>query len=140
MTASLLFRLTDDHPLHEEDDYHWALQTHNSLLGELKMLLVSRARLPDIENIPLINTSVLNYGIDESFSKINEINSRRLVMENRLKNAIARFEPRLNHVLLTSNMDNIHNILFKIHGFYFTTPVELEITWNECNGIFYFNE
>lgn len=140
MTASLLSRLSDDHPLREEDDHLCASQVYDRLLSELKMLLMSRSRLPDIEDIPLINASVLNYGIDESFCKINEINSRRVVLESRLKNVIARFEPRLSQVSLTSNTDKTQAIIFEIQGFYFTTPVKLKLIWNDCTGRFYFNE
>lgn len=101
---------------------------------------MSRARLPDIENIPLINTSVLNYGIDESFSKIHEINSRRQVMENRIKNAIARFEPRLKQVVLTSDLDDAQAICFTLRGTYFSRHIVLVLTWSDCTGRFYFNE
>ncbi|WP_330984096.1 MULTISPECIES: hypothetical protein [Enterobacterales] len=140
MTTSLLSRLSDNYPLREEDDYPWALQPYEVLLSEFKMLLTSRARLPDIENIPLINASVLNYGIDESFSKTNEIGSRRLMMETRLKNTIARFEPRLTQISLTSNMTDSHTICFILRGVFFLTPIVLELTWNDSTGRFYFNE
>lgn len=140
MTASLLSRLSDNHPFNQENDYPWASQTDEALLSELKMLLMSRARLPDIEEIPLINTSVLNYGIDESFSKINEINSRRQEMEKRIKNAIARFEPRLQHIELTSYTDDAQAICFTLRGVYFSRPIVLLLTWNDCTGRFYFNE
>lgn len=140
MTPSLLVRLSDNYPLNEEDDYHWAIQSHDVLLNEFKMLLMSRARLPNIEDIPLVNASILNYGIDESFSKINGINSRRLIMELRLKSVIARFEPRLTQVSLTSYMDEPEGIHFILRGVYLLTPIELELTWNDCTGRFYFNE
>lgn len=140
MTASLLSRLSDNYPFREEDDYPWASQPYETLLNELKMLLTSRARLPDIENIPQINASVLNYGIDESFSKINETGSRRLMMETRLKNTISRFEPRLTQISLTSNMNDSNAIYFILRGIFFLTPIELNLIWNDCTGRFYFNE
>ncbi|KJX01438.1 hypothetical protein RZ87_02510 [Enterobacter roggenkampii] len=140
MTTSLLSRLSDNHPFNQENDYPWASQTDEALLCELKMLLMSRARLPDIEEIPLINSSVLNYGIDESFSNIYEINSRRKVMENRIRNTITRFEPRLEQVELTSYTDDAQAICFTLRGVYFSRPVVLVLTWNDSIGRFYFNE
>jgi len=140
MFASLLYRLSDNHPLNEKDDYSWGSPPHTVLLSELKMLLMSRARLPDIEDIPLINTSVLNYGIAESFSKTDDINYQRLVLETRLKNALARFETRLGQVSFTSNTDNPQAISFILRGSYFSTSIALELTWNESTGRFYFDE
>ncbi|EPL4526988.1 GPW/gp25 family protein [Enterobacter asburiae] len=140
MTASLLSRLSDNHPLHSEDDFHWAGQTQDALLSELKMLLMSRVRLLDIENIPLINSSVLNYGIDESFSKIEEINARLTVLETRLKKAVSRFEPRLTNVELTSSTSNLQVMNFILHANYLHQPVTIELRWDDCTGRFYFNE
>ncbi|MGN7915233.1 GPW/gp25 family protein [Enterobacter sp. 22466] len=140
MTASLLSRLSDNHPFNQENDYHWASKTDEAFLNELKMLLMSRARCPDIEEISLINGSILNYGIDESFSKVYEINSRRQMMEKRIKNAIDRFEPRLKGVELISYINDTQEICFTLHGIYFSKPIELVLAWNDCTGRFYFNE
>ena len=140
MTASLLSRLSDNHPLHTEDDYHWAVQTQDSLLNELKMLLMSRVRLLDIENISLVNNSVLNYGIDESFSKIEEINARLSMLENLLKKAISRFEPRLTNVELTTSTNDLQAMNFILRAHYLHQPVTIELRWDDCTGRFYFNE
>jgi type VI secretion system protein ImpF len=140
MTASLLSRLSDNYPLRTEDDYHWVEQTQDILLTELKMLLMSRVRLLDIENIPLINSSVLNYGIDESFSKIEEINARLPMLETRLKNAFSRFEPRLTNVKLSSSTNNLQAMNFILHAHYLHQPVTIELRWDDCTGRFYFNE
>ena len=140
MIASLLYRLSDNNPLREEEHYQLVSPPHRTLLNELKMLLMSRAQLPYIEDIPRINISILNYGINGTFSNIDEKDSRRLILEARLKNAIARFEPRLSQVTLTGNADNSHVISFILRGFYISTPIALELTWNDCSGRFYFNE
>ncbi|EMF07047.1 GPW/gp25 family protein [Serratia marcescens] len=141
MTASLLSRLSDNQPLREEDDDTWALPPHDTLLNELKMLLMSRARLPGIEENPLLNASILNYGIEEeSPRKNNETNSRRLGLETRLKNTILRFEPRLSQMSLTSNIDDEHAFRFILRGVYSDTPIVLELTWDDYIGRFCFNE
>ncbi|WP_237932226.1 GPW/gp25 family protein [Buttiauxella sp. S19-1] len=140
MTASLLFRLSDNHPLCEEDDYHWKSLSFEIQLNELKMLLMSCSRLPGIENIPLVNASILNYGIDTSFRKMNDMNSRRETLKTCLKTVIARFEPRLDKVTITDNSDCTHSIKFVLHGIFVSTPIALKLTWNDCIERFDFNE
>ncbi|NTZ52934.1 hypothetical protein [Citrobacter gillenii] len=140
MTSSLLSKLRDDHPLHAEDDFLWEKLSHADFLSELKMLLTSRIRQPEIESIPQINSSILNYGIDESFSKINEVDSRLPTMEIRLSMAIARFEPRLTHLTLQSFTDDLQAMTFIINANYMHKRITLELRWDDCTGRFYFNE
>ncbi|ANI82679.1 GPW/gp25 family protein [Kosakonia oryzae] len=140
MIYSLLSTLSDNHPLREEDDYHCEALTHHDLLKELKMLLSSRARYPGIEEIPLINTSVLNFGIDESFQQIDELLPRRNIMEHRLKTAIARFEPRLTQVSITSKQDKPDEIQFNVQANYLQKRLTIQLIWNDDTGVFYFDE
>lgn len=139
MSLSFMSRLCDDQPLSEEDEYSWDEDSHDILLRELKMLLTSRVRQAGLEDIDLINSSILNYGIDESFSKINELATRRIILEQRLKNAIARFEPRLTSVSLFSDITE-QAILFTLQALYRDVPFTLELQWKDCTGRFYFNE
>jgi type VI secretion system protein ImpF len=141
MIASLLSRLSDNRPLcEEEDDFLWEASEGEFLLAELKLLFMSRVRSPEIEDIPLLNASVLNYGINESLSQVNEVNSRCLVLEQRIVNAIMRFEPRLTGVSLKSNLNASAFILFTLHAYYMNSPVVIELKWNDCTGRFYFHE
>lgn len=140
MTASLLSRLKDYNPLSDNDDFSCVVPSLEELIEELKMLLTSRVRLSDIESIPALNDSVLNYGVNECFNNIIEIDSRRMMMETHLKNTVARFEPRLTQVLLTSSIDTPQTFIFILQGRYFETPVIVELIWNFYSGVFYFNE
>lgn len=138
--ASLISCLTDNAPLDKEEHYSQVSNMRETLLAELKMLFTSRARIPAIEDIPLINASVLNYGVDESFSKTNEPSVRYLVMEQRIKKVIIRFEPRLSQVSVNSHTDNPGFIQFTLHAYYFHVPVVLNLIWDDYTGKFYFDE
>lgn len=139
MSLSLISRLCDDQPFSEEDEQSWDEDSHVTILSELKMVLTSRVRQAALEDIDLINSSILNYGIDESFSKIDELSTRRIILEQRLKNAIARFEPRLTSVSLFSDITE-QEILFTLQALYRDVPFTLELQWKDCTGRFYFNE
>jgi type VI secretion system protein ImpF len=140
MIHSLLLTLSDNHPLREEDDYQCEALSHHQLLTELNMCLSSRARYPGIEEISLINTSVLNFGIDESFQQTNELTPRRTIMEHRLKTAIARFEPRLTQVSITSKQDKPEEIQFNVQANYLQKRLTIQLIWNDDTGVFYFDE
>ncbi|MBS1205599.1 MAG: hypothetical protein H6R25_2498 [Proteobacteria bacterium] len=140
MIHSLLLTLSDNHPLREEDDYQCDALSHHQLLTELNMCLSSRARYPGIEEIPLINTSVLNFGIDESFQQTNELIPRRNIMEQRLKTTIARYEPRLTQVSITSTQDEPEYIKFQLQANYLNKRITIRLIWNDDTGVFYFDE
>ncbi|QJT81115.1 GPW/gp25 family protein [Kosakonia sp. MUSA4] len=140
MIHSLLLTLSDNHPLREEDDYQCEALSHHQLLTELNMCLSSRARYPGIEEIPLINTSVLNFGIDESFQQTNELTPRRNIMEQRLKTTIARFEPRLTQVSITSTQVKPEHIKFEVQANYLNKHLTIRLIWNDDTGVFYFDE
>lgn len=140
MNDSLLFRLSDNNPFIEEDDYHCTKMDIHVLSNELKMLLTSRARLSEIESIEDVNSSILNYGFDESLNQISDISTRRSIIKNRLLNALSRFEPRLTQVSLSSTTDEDQKMRFDLHAWYLQTPITLELTWDDYMGKFFFNE
>lgn len=136
---SLLLRLSDNHPRNETDNY-WAEDKSIWLLNELKMLLSSRSRFAHIEDIPLVNASILNYGIDESVTQIIELGERKQVIETRIKKVLQRFEPRLTEVGIITKVDNPNHVIFEINGLCNLIPVKIELVWDDCTGRFYFNE
>lgn len=140
MIPSLLSRLSDNHPCELEDNYHCEEKPEETLLKELMMLLMSRTRTPDIEAIQYVNASILNYGIDESFSGVREVNTRKSTIEKRLMSALARFEPRLTKISVASHTANSQNIIFSLQGYYAQSPVLFELEWDDCNGRFYLHE
>ncbi|NIF48397.1 hypothetical protein F3J28_11560 [Enterobacter sp. Ap-1006] len=140
MIPSLLSRLSDNHPFEHEDDYYCEERPEDTLLKELMMLLTSRSRTPDIETVQYVNASILNYGIDESFSRVHEVNTRKSTIEKRLMNTIDRFEPRLTGISVASHTGNNQNIIFTLQGYYDQSPVLFELEWDDCNGRFYLHE
>lgn len=136
---SLLLRLSDNHP-NVEEDYDWTEEKSTWLLNDLKMLFSSRSRLAHIETIPLVNASILNYGINESVSQTHETDRRKTVIEERIKNALQRFEPRLTNVDIITKTDNSSAVIFEINALHKMLPVKLALVWDDCTGKFYFNE
>ena len=135
---SLLLRLSDNNPQAEED--YRTEDKSTWLLSELKMLFSSRSRFSSIETLPLVNASVLNYGINESVSQIQETDHRKTVIEERIKNTLHRFEPRLSEVAIITKTNNPSNVIFEINALYNTLPVKFELVWDDCTGKFYFDE
>lgn len=136
---SLLLRLSDNYP-RLEDEHYRTDDKSTWLLSELKMLFSSRSRFAYLETIPLVNSSVLNYGINESVSHIHEIDRRKTVVEERIKNTLQRFEPRLANVTIITRTDNPSGITFEINALHKTLPVRFVLVWDDCTGKFYFNE
>jgi type VI secretion system protein ImpF len=130
----------DNHPSNTEDDYPWVSCKPEDLFPELELLFMSRVRAPYIEDIPLINSSVLNYGINDTFTTVNEPELRSELLEQRILNVVARFEPRLTQVSIISNMSDPSFILFTINACYQNSIFALELKWSNCTGRFYFNE
>lgn len=140
MLTSLILRLSDDNPLVKEEDYQKVEDTTNILINEIKMLLTSRVRIIGVENIQLVNQSILNYGFDESLFNVNELNARRAVIESRLKNMLVRFEPRLTDISICSNVTDGNILIFNISANYLRNQLFLELKWDDYTGVFYLNE
>lgn len=140
MAPSLLSRLSDNHPSIEQDDYQWEKNRTNILLDELKMLLNSRVYQPGIEDISLVNESVLNYGINDAIDGNEEFSGWPVVLQQRIITMIARFEPRLTDVSVNYKTGKDEEHLFILRAYYLSTPLALELKWSACAGRFYFNE
>ncbi|NIF32444.1 hypothetical protein F3J29_09865 [Enterobacter sp. Cy-643] len=137
--SSLLCRLSDNHPLSIEDDYACDADIIAPMISDLKMLLTSRTRLPMVEEIPLVNASIINYGINESFGSKIEMISRDKIMTSRISNALLRFEPRLVDVFITRK-SNPEAVIFILQASYRHTPFRLEMIWDDSTGRFFFDE
>ncbi|MEN3753491.1 GPW/gp25 family protein [Mangrovibacter yixingensis] len=144
MTTSLLVRLSDNDPHQDkdEDDYPWDLLPCELLVDELKMVLTSRVRMPDIDNMPEINASVLNYGINDSFVSDDETMSRYIVLEERITKAMQRFEPRLANFSVSRAADESEPeiMIFTITAHYEGALITVALKWNDMTGQFYIYE
>ncbi|EAM2857704.1 hypothetical protein AIR33_23570 [Salmonella enterica] len=104
------------------------------------MLLESRVRLPEVGDIPYINSTILNYGFDESFRTIHEPDARRIVLEKRLQLMFERFEPRLINMSISSDISIQEVIQFTLIGDFQNMHLVLKLCWDDYSGVFYFNE
>ncbi|HHR6132081.1 TPA: hypothetical protein ACS72K_003726 [Providencia alcalifaciens] len=140
MSISLLSRLSDNNPLNLDDNVEVGLDPQAMMVSELKMLLTSRVRMPNVGDIPLLEHSILNYGIDESFSPIEKGKARLSVLELRLKKAISAFEPRLTQVELFGTINDYQMMNFRLFAYYLGREVALEFCWDDVSRRFHFNE
>lgn len=137
MAASLLTRLSDNHPLQQEDDYLWDTDKNAALVGELMMVLSSRPRLPGINTLPLVSASILNYGFDDRFSQDEREQSRHKVIEAHLRHALRHFEPRLCDIQLSAHQQHADSFHFTLTARYAAAPFTLELVWDRCHERFY---
>jgi type VI secretion system protein ImpF len=136
---SLLLRLSDNNPQIEEEHYQPEVES-TWLLNELKMLFSSRSRFAYLETLPLVNASVLNYGINEAVSQIHDTDRRKTIIEERIKNTLQRFEPRLTGVTIITKTNNSSDVIFEINALHNVLPVKFVLVWDDCTGKFYFDE
>ena len=136
---SLLLRLSDNTPYVEKNNYRNEDKS-TWLLDELKMLFSSRSSFAYLETLPLVNASILNYGINESVSQIHDTDRRKTIIEERIKNTFQRFEPRLSGVTIITKTNNPSHVIFEINALHNTLPVKFDLVWDDCTGKFYFDE
>lgn len=140
MLPSLIARLSDNDPTVDKDNDKHTETTLLEFVGELKMLLESRVRLPAVGDMQYINSTILNYGFDESFRAIHEPDARRVVLEKRLKQMFERFEPRLINMSINSDISTQEIIQFTLIGDFQNMHLVLKLSWDDYSGVFYFNE
>lgn len=132
---SLLFRLSDNTPGSMEDTQHD--NDINNIVNEIMMLLSSRPRLGYIENISRINSSILNYGINENFSENTPRSKRALELKQRIETALQRFEPRLCNVQVVYDFESLSNINFNIKGECHSQPIAFTLRWDDAMSHFF---
>ncbi|CAM3657675.1 MULTISPECIES: GPW/gp25 family protein [Rahnella] len=97
---SLLQQLSDNNPK-DQNDISEAEDKSSTLIDEILLLLSSRPRSYRIDDIPLINASILNYGVSDVFASDTPRLERNAIMQSRIETALQRFEPRLKNVCVT---------------------------------------
>ena len=138
---SFLQRLRDDNPGSLED--HLNFVPSDDLKYELGMLLSSRPLYLEIDELPLVNSSVLNYGIKSSVYGVSagehsdavngEISSRILMM-------LRRYEPRLEKPVVEHLSSDDNYSFFSVTALFFMDRVKLCIKWEKNSGEFSLNE
>lgn len=134
----LLDRLTDNEPGKSKESrekrFFSTSRQREAVLRDLSWLLNSHAlaRGDEFKELPLIASSVLNYGImDLTGATLNSLNIRNI--EERIRQAIRDFEPRIdrNTVRVRSQVDsssmNQNALVFHIEGKMWADPVPLHL-------------
>lgn len=136
---SLLCVLSDDSPqeITEEAQYN---EPSVFFKNEIEMLLSSRIRFSSIEELALVNRSVVNYGINEPISLTFDLSQTTKDLNLQIETSLRRFEPRLKHVVIQICKQNLVDVTFQIEAKYQETPLIFILTWNYLLGRFYFHE
>lgn len=138
---SFLQFLRDDNPGSSEDRLNFI--PSDDLKYELGMLLSSRPLYLETDELPFVNSSVLNYGINSSVYSVSagehsdavndEISSRILMM-------IRRYEPRLEEPVVEHLSSDDNYSFFSVTALCFMERLKLCIKWDKNSGAFSLDE
>ncbi|HFO9872580.1 TPA: lysozyme family protein, partial [Escherichia coli] len=132
---SFLQFLRDDNPGSSEDLLNFVIS--DDLKYELGMLLSSRPLYHEIDDLPFVNSSVLNYGItasvygvsvsEHSDSVNSEISSRILI-------TLQRYESRLRNPVVEHLFSDDNYSFFSVTALFFMDRVKFCIKWDKHSG------
>lgn len=138
LQPSLLDRLTDDDPDHDQESRDKRVlsfkQLKQSVLRDLSWLLntVAFEAVQDLSDYPQVSDSVLNYGVpDLTGTTVSSINHVKL--QRQIKQAILKFEPRILanslKIEILVNQDQMSHaaICFKIEGDLWAQPLPIRL-------------
>ncbi|WP_447866691.1 GPW/gp25 family protein [Rahnella bonaserana] len=128
--CSLLQQLSDDNPKNQ-NDLTEAEDKSSKLIDEILLLLSSRPRSHSIDDIHLINESILNYGISDVFASDTPRLERNAIMQSRIKMALHRYEPRLKNVCVTHGEELGSLCSFIIEAETLTGEVRYRLMWDD---------
>ncbi|MBU9809459.1 GPW/gp25 family protein [Rahnella sp. C60] len=127
---SLLQLLSDNNPK-DQNDFTEAEDKNSTFIDEILLLLSSRPRSYHIDNIPLVNESILNYGINDAFSSDTPRLERNAIIQSRIEMALRRFEPRLKNVCVTPGEEKGSLCSFIIDAETFNGEVRFRLVWDD---------
>ena len=127
---SLLQQLSDNNPK-DQNDISETEDKSSTLIDEILLLLSSRPRSYRIENIPLINKSILNYGVCDVFVSDTPRPERNAIMQSRIEIALQRFETRLTNVRVTPGDELGSLCSFIIDAETLTGEVRYRLMWDD---------
>ena len=127
---SLLQQLSDNNPK-DQNDISETEDKSSTLIDEILLLLSSRPRSYRIENIPLINKSILNYGVSDVFASDTPRPERNAIMQSRIEIALQRFETRLTNVRVTPGDELGSLCSFIIDAETLTGEVRYRLMWDD---------
>jgi type VI secretion system protein ImpF len=136
---TILQRLMDDNPK-DQTDLAERDEKKDNLIDEILFILSSRPRVNDVGHLPLINESIINYGLDDVFPGGIPLLERISIMESRIRTALQRFEPRLKNVAIFSNENKNNLCSFIIEADTESGNVRYCLLWDNVLSQFYFRD
>lgn len=134
---SLLQRLADDQP--EDPNAEWEIKS-NWIIEEIRMLFDSRPRFPGVADIPDINKTVINYGLEEGFASVSQPDTRTEILRQRIFHALASFESRLFNVDVAINNAQLPRMEFTVNAEWNDQFLSFSLIWDDAMSTFYLNE
>ena len=130
---SFLQFLRDDNPGSSEDNMDFT--PSDDLKYELGMLLSSRPSYLETDELPLVNGSVLNYGIKPSiYTAVEHSDIVNGDLSSRLLIMLQRYEPRLKNPIIDHLFSDCNYSHFSITALFFMDKVKFRIKWNKNSG------
>lgn len=126
---SLLKKLSDDEPYSSRD--YSILFSDEDLKNEISMLLSSRPMYLDIEGVPLICDSVINYGTNRSLQHIVTEGERNVEIINRITIALERFEPRISDIKVEHKATDDIRSVFTVKSYVSGRLLAFDIYWTK---------
>lgn len=134
---SFLQRLRDDTPGLEVDVFN--SEPHEDLRTELRMLLSSRPLYINMEDVPLVSDSVLNYGISYSIYSDSAEEYRAVVnteISARILKALQRYEQRLIEPFVECQFSDENYSTFLVTAMFLKEKIKFLIKWDKNSGEF----
>ncbi|MBW5823001.1 GPW/gp25 family protein [Yersinia enterocolitica] len=126
---SLLKKLSDDNPLsYHDSDIGF---TDEDLKNEISMLLSSRPMYLDIEELPLVCDSVINYGINSSLLNITTPEEQNIEIIKRITIALKRFEPRISDVRIEHKITDDIRSVFTVKSYISDRALTFDVYWTK---------
>lgn len=136
---SLLQQLSDDNPK-DQNCPDVAEDKSSMLIEEILLLLSSRPRSYRIDKTPLINESILNYGVSDVFASDTPRLERNAIMQSRIEIALQRFEPRLKNIRVTPGNEQGSLCSFIIDAETSAGEVRYRLIWDDVISQFSLRE
>ncbi|WP_447840911.1 type VI secretion system baseplate subunit TssE [Enterobacter bugandensis] len=127
---TLLQRLSDNNPK-DQDDLSEGEDKSDVLMNDILLLLSSRPRSYHVDDIPLINDSIINYGVSDFFNSDTQRQERIEIMRERIQQALIRFEPRLKNVVVSLGERVDGMSIFVIEANTINGAVRYHLMWDD---------
>lgn len=138
---SLLTRLADDHPNQpEEFGEHSSVNIEDKIIDEVMMILSSRPRSIFRADDPLLQGTIINYGINEHFPSDLSQHERYSLLRERIKNSLITFEPRLKNIHVAVSEKDLSETVFTLEADYNSHFIRCFLVWDDAMSQFFLRE